>query len=120
PYSLIPEPRREDFDTREKWWAAQRRAQQQRRALARDILTGLLPAELYRSHEARLAIQDAVSQAPATMLCHLGLPLDVLDKADEGAHKRMVRFLRQQAEEENADLLFASLGDEWVDVVNME
>ncbi len=62
PYSLIPTPRREHFTSDEDWRSAVASARAERKALATDICTMLLPPQVAKERSTPILLQRAARQ----------------------------------------------------------
>jgi len=66
PYALIPTPQRHHHDTEGEWQAAVASARAERKALAQDICTMLLPPQVARERSTPILLQRAARQVEPT------------------------------------------------------
>jgi hypothetical protein len=127
PYAVVPEPRPGDHPTRDALEEARALATQDRKMLALDVATMLLPPALAALPRTRLLLTEAVRAtrgAPGTSLWSV---VELLERQTEDDARDIAAFLRDMAELPLARLFFPTgpagdavgVGDDVLTVLTM-
>lgn len=112
PYSVVEEPKRFNFDTEDEWAEAKVAARQERKMLALDVLTMLLPPSLAQEGRTQLLLSEAVRKVEGRPSTPLTQVLDELDKlgVDDEFARRISGMLHDAADLPLSRLFFHTGG----------
>lgn len=106
PYSVVVQPRPEDHPTQQALEEARTLAAQDRKLLALDVATMLLPPAMASAPRTRLALTEAIRMTRGAPSTSLWAVIEALDRQGEGHAADIAAFLRDMAELPLARLFF--------------
>jgi hypothetical protein len=106
PYAVVVQPRPEDYPGQGALEEAQTLAAQDRKLLALDVATMLLPPALASAPRTRLALTEAIRMTRGEPSTSLWAVLEALERQDDDAASDIAAYLRDMAEMPLARLFF--------------
>jgi hypothetical protein len=106
PYAVVAQPRPEDFSTRSALEEARTLASQDRKLLALDVATMLLPPGLAAESRTRLLLTEAIRSTKGAQATSLWTVVEHLEGRDDERAKDIAAYLRDMAEMPLARLFF--------------
>jgi hypothetical protein len=110
-YRVIPEPRREHYDSDLDWRAAKDQAEDTRRLLTSSVLANMLPTQMREHFLTEVALMRAVGAVEARPTARTGAVVDELRRLDADEELRrhagyMADFLDEAAKTSHGRLIF--------------
>lgn len=106
PYAVVAQPRLADYPTRDALEEARTLAAQDRKLLALDVTTMLLPPALAAAPRTRMLLAEAVRETKGSPATSLWSVVELLERRDDGDAKDIAAYLRDMAELPLARLFF--------------
>ncbi|NDL60963.1 ATP-binding protein [Phytoactinopolyspora mesophila] len=106
PWQLIPEPRRNEFQSDKEYQRAVRRAHAERQQLGYDVMRMMLPNSLLTNHEADTALHDAIRVLGGAPSVNPSRAIEVLDAHASNISKELAQHLRDAAKFPLGELIF--------------
>ena len=106
PYSVVPIPRPDEYPTADALEEAKTLAAQDRKLLALDVATMLLPPALASAPRTRLLLSEAVRATKGVPVTSLWTVVEHLDRRGDESARDIAAYLRDMAEMPLARLFF--------------